>query len=81
MACVLQLTSTYLPPLIRVVYEIGAVRNWTVEPNVANLLEAVEHEDGDLDQADNEHEYWWGAAGILVLVGILIRNKELNSFL
>ena len=52
-----------------------------MEPYVANLLETVEHEDGDLDKADDEHKYWWGTAGILVLVGILVRNKELNSFL
>ncbi len=58
----------HLLPLVRVVDEPGAVGDWPVEADVADLgvhHRAVVREDGRLQQGHPEHEQRRGGAGVL----------------
>ena len=58
---------------------IKIIKVSTDHTNVSNLLEAVEDKDDDLEKAESEHEEGRRKARILVLVGVLVGDKEVNS--
>ena len=58
-----------IPPdfltLVRIKYQVGTVKHWSVETNTTNV--AIVDKDSNLNQTDAKHEKWRREARILVL--------------
>ena len=51
--------------LVRIKYQVGTVKHWSVETNTTNV--AIVDKDSNLNQTDAKHEKWRREARILVL--------------